>query len=153
MNKNAPDVVELLIRYELAIKQLYEAFAAAFADRRSFWQALAQDEQRHADCLSALRSGGMLDAWLQQDVTVKPQALLSSIAYVDSQAQRAREGNLAPVQALSIAKDLESALLEKQFSKISASVSPEARSMLMDIAAETDRHRMVVTEALNTERR
>ena len=62
-----------------------------------------------------------------------PRALPSSIACVESQAL-----GLAPVRALSIAKDLENALLEKQFSKISASVSQEARSMLMDIASEME---------------
>jgi hypothetical protein len=44
MGIDEPDVLELLIRHELVIKQLYEIFASMSENRREFWQSLAVDE-------------------------------------------------------------------------------------------------------------
>jgi hypothetical protein len=64
MGKDEPDVLELLIRHELVIKQLYEIFASMSENRREFWQSLAVDEQKHADWLGTLRSEST--AWSQR---------------------------------------------------------------------------------------
>ena len=48
MDQQEPDILELLIEHELALKRLYEAFALDFADRRDLWLSLARDEQGHA---------------------------------------------------------------------------------------------------------
>lgn len=152
MAENDIGIIELLIRHELAIKALYELFASLFPERRNLWEDLAKDEQRHADWLGVLRAGKGLDAWLSENIQLKPQAVKASIKYVESQAQRAQGKQLNMIQALAIARDLESALIEKQFSRIGVSVPEEARSVLMNLAAETERHRKIVTEFLNSER-
>lgn len=152
MREDSPDVLEMLIRHELAIKQLYEIFATLFTKRQDFWQSLAKDEQRHADLLGTLRSEPTLDTWLLHDSRLRPQAITSSIKYVESQIVRAEVGNLSVLQALAIARDLENALIEKQFSKLSESVSKEVRAILEDIATETERHRKSVGVAMNTEK-
>ncbi len=153
MKEDEPDVLEMLIRHELAIKHLYEVFAAMFKNRQEFWQSLAGDEQRHANRLGALRSESTLDKWLLHNSRFKPNAIKSSIGYVERQVVRAQEGKFSLLQALSIARDLESALLEKQFSNLSNSTSERIRSIFMDLAAETERHRKAVVEAIDTEKR
>jgi hypothetical protein len=87
------------------------------------------------------------------DSRLKLQAIKSSIGYVESQIVGAHEGRFSLVQALSIARDLENALLEKHFSRVHAMVPDEVGSMLMDLAADTERHRNEITEALNREKR
>jgi len=89
---------------------------------------------------------------LLQESQIKPQAIKLSIGYVESQAERAQKSNINLLQALSIAKDLESALLEKQFSKLSNVASKEMRATLMDLAIETERHRNAVVEMLNAQK-
>ena len=79
MREDEPDVLEMLIRHELAIKQLYEIFAAMFTNRQDFWQSLAGDEQKHADWLGRLRSESITDKRLLYDSRLKPQAIKSSI--------------------------------------------------------------------------
>ncbi len=153
MAKDEPDVLELLIRHELVIKRLYDIFAGMFADRRDFWESLAGDEQKHADWLGTLRSDSTIDKWLSQRGRIKPQALKSSIGYVENQIMRAQKGSLSVLQALSIAQDLESALLEKQFFELSGSVSKEITSVLTDVATETERHRKTIVEAIDIEKR
>ena len=153
MSEDELDVLELLIRHELAIKQLYEIFAVMFTDRQAFWQRLAGDEQKHANWIGMLRTEANMDKLLLHGTQLKPQAIKLSIRYVESQTARAQEGNLSLLQAISIAKDLESALLEKQFSKLNDFVPKEIMSTLMDLAVETEKHRKALVEALNNEKR
>jgi len=153
MKGGEPDILEMLIKHELAIKQLYEEFAAMFTNRKDFWQRLAEDEQRHADTLEMLRSEPSINTLLLHESQIKPQAIALSIGYVESQTERAQKGNFNLLQALSIAKDLETALLEKQFSKLSDFASKEMRAILVNLAAETERHRNAVVEALDAEKR
>jgi len=153
MKEVEPDVLEMLIGHELAIKQLYEVFAAKFKNRQEFWQSLARDEQGHADRLASLRSESTVNRWLLHESRLRPNAIKSSIGYVGRQVARVREGNFSLLQALSVARDLEDALLEKHFSKLSDSTSERFRLILMDLATETERHRKVLVEAIETEKR
>ena len=153
MNQDEPEVLELLIRHELAVKRLYEVFASEFAVRGDLWQGLARDEQGHADRLERLRPQSTEVGRLWHDSGLKPQAVASSIAYVDGQRTRAEQGGLRLLQALSIARDLENALIEDQFSKLSGLANMEIGSVLADLAAETERHRKTIAEALEAERR
>lgn len=152
MKEDEPDVLTLLTRHELAIKELYEAFAATFNKNESFWRDLAANEEKHAEWLTELRSDSIAGNWLQHDSPVKPQAIKTSIGYVESQVRRAKEGNFNILQALSIARDLETALLERQFHKLKESAPKEIRSVLMNLAAETEGHRKALVEAIHTEK-
>jgi len=153
MREDEPDVLGMLIRHELAIKQLYEIFAPMFTNHEGFWQNLAADEQIHANWLAALRSKSITGKWLLYDSQLKPQAIKTSIGYVESQIARAKEGNFSLLQALSIARDLENALLERQFSKLKDSAPEEIRSVLMSLADETERHLKKVIEVIDSEKR
>jgi rubrerythrin len=152
MKGDEPDILEMIISHELAIKQLYEGFASMLTSRKDFWQHLAEDEQRHADTLAILRSEPSVNTLLLHESQIKPQAIALSIGYVESLIERVQKGNINELQALSIAKDLESALLEKQFSKLSDLASKEMRAILVNLAAETERHRSAIVEALDAEK-
>ncbi len=145
-----PDVLQLLVQHEVAIKQLYEAFAATFAHRREFWQGLAADEQRHADSLGTLRLAAATKQLLER---IRPQAIKSSIAYVESQAIKARARLLTLLQALALARDFETALLEKQFAVLIGAASKEVGAVITGLVAETEQHRKAILEAIAGERR
>jgi rubrerythrin len=147
------DVLALLIEHELAIKRLYEVFAVVLPDRRNLWESLVRDEQGHADRLERLRPQSSEVGRLWLDSGLRPQAVRSSITYVESQRARAEQRGLRSVQALSIARDLESALIENEFSKLAGPVNQEIRSVIDAIAVETDRHRRSLEEVLEAERR
>jgi rubrerythrin len=152
VGQDDPDVLGLMIEHETAIGQLYEAFATVFAERQNLWQTLSREERGHAGRLGKLRSEPTVDDWLSHHTGLRPQAIRSSIGYIDSQRLRAQEGRLNLVQALSVAEDLEAALIENQFARVSDSVSTGIRTVLTDIAAETERHRQMLIEALAEEK-
>lgn len=153
MREDEPDILDMLIAHELAVKRLYEVFGTTFVDRRDLWQALATDEQEHADRLSRLRPDPRARGSLVRESRLRPEAVKSSISYVESQIERAEGGRLALLQALSIARDLESALIEEELSKLCESEHPEIRSIMMGIAEETKGHREMLNDALHGERR
>ncbi len=88
-----------------------------------------------------------------RDSQWKHQAIKTSIGYVEKQISRAREGEFSLLQALSIARDLGSALLERQFCRPRDWAPKEIRLVLMDLAAETGGHRKALVEAIDAEKR
>ena len=142
----------MLIKHELAIKQLYETFSALFTTHQNFWKALAADEQKHADQLGTLRSDPNLNTWLFHEGRLKLPAIKSSVEYVERQIAKARGHTISLLEALSIARDIENALLEKQLAKLGDAVSSEIKSIIMALAAETEKHRTTIAEALYTEK-
>jgi rubrerythrin len=145
------DIMQMLINHELTMKRLYEVFAGTFSGHKDLWTGLADDEQRHADMLGKIMYEPGVDEWVLQDNRLNPQVIKFSDRYIESQAEKAQFGKLSLKQALSIARDLEGALVEKQFSKISDLSSEELREPLISIAADTERHLKTVEEALDAE--
>jgi hypothetical protein len=152
MNEHPPDVLELLVRHELAIKRLYETFAGLFPHRSDFWRRLASEEQKHADWLTALQSGSMGQQFMLES-HLKAEAISLSIAYVDDQSRKAAAGNFSAMEALAIARDIENALLEKQFSKLRNTGSSALKSAAMNLAAETEKHRSALVQAIFSEQK
>lgn len=62
MREDEPDILDLLVQHEVAMEELYEAFAARFASGQDFWQCLTGDEQRHGDWLGRLRPEPAMDS-------------------------------------------------------------------------------------------
>jgi hypothetical protein len=153
MNLSDMDLVELLVKHELALGALYEGFAEALAGHKQLWRTLAADEHGHAEMVETLRGDPAVNRWLLHGTGVKPFAVKSSIDYMDNIAARARAGGLSSLQALSIAKDMETSLIEEQFSKMSPALSEEVASLIAELVADTERHRRTIVEALEVERR
>ncbi len=142
------DLLDLLAAHESAIKRLYEAFARRFPERAGLWRGIAAEEQRHADWLSGLRDTATPAArsWLAS--RFKAQAIRLSTAYVEERTAAAGSGALDLRGALSVSRDLENALLERQFSRLDEAVPAALRPVLRDLAAETDGHRRAFDAAL-----
>ncbi len=153
MSDDAQQTLELLVEHELAIKRLYLAYAAVFTDVRQFWLNLADDEQGHADTLGSLMHEPALRLWLADGSGVKPQAVRSSISYIQAQTSKAHEGSTTLLQALVVANDVEEALIDKRWVLPSDPQCAEIGRVLSELKSQTERHRRLVAEALATEKR
>ncbi len=152
MGRDSSNILDLLIEHELVIKGLYDMFAERFTDQRHFWHNIASEEQTHADKLENLRSAPSLLGWLSSESRLKAEAIKSSISYIDSMIEKGKQGQFMSLQALSLARDIETALLERIFSKVSNSVPADIRVTLQDLAADTERHRKAISAVLEAER-
>jgi hypothetical protein len=151
--EDARAIVEMLASHELAIKQLYQTYALRFPSFKDLWLGLAADEQRHADWLGSLVAHLSPANPLAPCGWPRPAAIESSLEYIQVQLLRARRPEFSAVAALSIAKDLENSLLEKEFFKVAQGASPEVREVLGQLVTGTERHWRTVAEALDRARR
>ncbi len=142
-------VAQMLVDHELALKELYQTYATMLPSRKDLWLKLADDEQRHADWLESLgpevgsATGPGSGGW------PRPAAVESSLKYIRAQILRARQAQVTLLVALAVAKDLESALLEKEFFKVADEASPETRVVLARLITATQKHWQIVTDAFN----
>jgi hypothetical protein len=145
-----PEVTELLARHELAMMDLYAAFAGLFPRQRELWLSIATDEQAHADALLRLSKENPEEtrAAFSQ---FKHQAVLTSIAFVEEKTAQARQGRLTPVAALSLGRELESALLESGFFRAGRHASSVIKPVLTRLSTETRHHQAIIEAALAAE--
>ena len=146
-------IVKMLSEHELALKELYQTYAAKIPSLKDFWLRLAADEQRHSDWLGSLVSNSGADDSPDPCCWPRPAAVESSLKYIRAQIVRAKQGEVTLLAALSIAQDLENALLEKEFFRVADGASPEVRAVLGRLIAATERHWQAVVEALNAAKR
>ncbi len=151
--ENTRTIMEMLANHELALKELYQTYAERVPALKDLWLKLAADEQRHSDWLDAVTSKVGPDKLLAPCRWPRPVAIESSLRYVQVQILRARQAEVTPLAALSIAKDLENALLEKEFFKVAEEVCPEVRVVLGRLVAATQKHWQTVAEALDRAKR
>jgi len=149
LNNGPRTIVKMLSDHELALKELYQTYAAKLPSLKDFWLSLAEDEQRHSDWLQSLISHAGTDD--SQDLGCWPRsaAVASSLKYIRAQTTRAKQGEITLLVALAIAKDLESALLEKEFFRVADGTSPKVRAVLGRLVAATERHGRAVMKALD----
>jgi hypothetical protein len=143
-----PNSLDMLIRHETTIKQLYEIFADVFPEHKAFWQGLAEEEQKHSDCLHGLSSNESLKKWFMNDGQFQQLAFGSALEYMERQIERVRKANIGMLAALSIAGDIEEALIEKQFIRLNISGPTEIKNVMKVLVADTQRHRKIIAEKL-----
>jgi hypothetical protein len=148
---NSGDFMQMFIRHEKNIMRLYEAFAESFPVNRGLWQGIAEEKQRHIKKLEEVSVESGLNEWLLQDNRLTPQGMKFSEKYIENQAEKAKNGRLSASQSFAIAKDLETALVEKQFSRIGDLSVEELKSALLEISGDTLKHLKLVTEAMDAE--
>ncbi len=147
------DVLELLAEHELVLKKLYTIYTSIFKDHEAIWRKLADDEQNHADWLMSLRPYPSIIRWLDNESNLKPQSISNSIRYVEDQIQKAMEGGITYMQALSTARDLESALIERQFSRMKAAAPDEIAKVMARLCQETEKHLKTVVDEISSEKK
>jgi hypothetical protein len=144
-------ILDLLVEHEQAIGRLYDRYAGAFPAHGPLWTRLAAEERAHAERLATLRAGTLRDAWRSRGRKLRPQPIRMSIGFVERHQAKVQAGETGAREALAIARDLESALLEKQFTGLDDSLPAEVLSVLRYLAAETEQHRALVVAALEAD--
>ena len=134
------DALRMLVDHEIAISDLYTAYADLFGDYRDYWNLLASEEREHADAITGLLE--IVDGGRKVVDTseFKPVAIKTSIDYLRDQAKRAANTPIALPVALSTALDLEKAMIERKFFGIFDTDSEEARKVLKILEEGTHTH-------------
>ncbi len=138
--------LSMLMESERRIGELYSIFAGQFPEQSVFWTKLATEEDAHAVWIRTLLAG-LRDGTVEFDAQrFSPEAYQLFLDYLSRIISQATTYNASLFQALTVAKDIESALLEKNFSGIFLAQTPEANKVLRRLHAATEEHLRRVTE-------
>jgi len=133
-------VIKLLAEHEKAISQLYKEYAQKFPEQKDFWSKIAAEEIEHASWIFKLRSQAKEGSLYFKEGRFKVEAIETSLEYVKSQTVEAQNKKISAKNALSVARDLESGLIEKKFFEVFEPDCREIKQVLLDLAIATREH-------------
>jgi hypothetical protein len=132
--------LDLLRDHEKAIGRLYAAYARRFPSDREFWLGLSREEEQHANWVQSLQSR-IEDDPASLVVDRFPAATIElSLAYIDRLIDASDASSLTRVNALSIAVDIERALLEHRYFEVFSSNNPQIQRTLQLLRQSTQTH-------------
>jgi hypothetical protein len=144
-------VIKLLAEHEKAISQLYREYARKFPEQKDFWSKIAAEEIEHASWIFKLRSQAEKGSLYFKEGRFKIEAIKTSLEYVKSQITEAQNNKISAKNALSVARDLESGLIEKKFFEVFEPDCREIKQVLLDLAAATREHYNRIEKIWNDE--
>jgi hypothetical protein len=146
------DALELLREHERALSRLYRTYAECFAGQSEFWLRLAAEEDEHAEWLGSLRLR-LEDGESARLADRFPVAAIEhSLVYVNKLIANAHTSGITLLRALSVALDLEEALLESRYFEVCECDSPELKHMLEKLTQSTHAHLAAIRNAWQTTR-
>lgn len=149
MLKEEQPTLALLIRQEIAVKRLYEAFAVMFSEYEEFWTHVAAEEQSHAAMLATLRGQRGMETWLIDELKVSPEMIRKSIAYADDKRELALKSEVDLPQAFSIAENVEKYLMDGVFIKLDQKPLQNTPKAMITLAEETKKHQQLIFKKQN----
>jgi rubrerythrin len=150
---NRAEIFALLKQHEVAISELYSAYAERFPYRKQFWLQLADEEMEHADVVDLLQAKIEENEAIYSQDKIRTGAIRSSIDYIERLTEEARVGLLRMVNALSIALDLEEAVIEKKFFQVVEGDTVDIKRMLQELQDKDQDHANRIHEELNKHRK
>lgn len=146
------NVIALLEQHEIALSKLYDVYGDKFPESASFWSELSKEEVLHARWVRALDSEIGREGTSYNEGRFRIGAIRSSLAYVRRVTSEARTERLKLINALSIALDIEKALLENKFFEAVEGDSPVLRRAMIALSEGTQEHVKRVEAAWEEER-
>jgi hypothetical protein len=147
-----PEQVETLgltAAHESAIAELYEEYAARFAEHATFFRELAAEEKKHARLIVSFA-----DDVKRHVVQVDPDRFssISILESVDNVRRRVKDAQSrhgpSLVNALSVCADLENTMIERRYFDVIQGDGPELVELLRALETDSEAHRDKVRQAL-----
>ena len=141
------EMIELLTKNEELIAELYTAYSEKFPDYREFWREIAEEEEKHARWMRSLQA--YPDDILSFDEgRIKPELMRISFSYLDQKIREASTEGITIADALTIALELETNMIERNYFKLFHGDSDELKSIFQDLESDTQNHTNRVRNAL-----
>ncbi len=146
-------LLELLEQLELDMSNLYKLLAEKFPKYADLWATLSEQEILHAKWVKELSvlakdEKVVFDEKVTRTYTVKKVLEMIQDTYAKTQANK-----ISLMSALSICRDFEQSILEKEFYNYFITKDPDARALINQIRTETLDHQVRVKKAWEEERK
>ncbi|MFH1675580.1 MAG: ferritin family protein [bacterium] len=140
------DEVEALAKHEEVIRDLYVAYARRFPEHVTFWEQLANEEQAHAGWIRNLLRNAEDGELHIVPGRFRSKAIETSMKYLRDEAEKARMQEIDISYAAAIAREVESALIDRKFFEIFDTDSTALQDTLTALQNATKEHRKKVDE-------
>lgn len=140
------ELIETLANNELLVGSLYKIYADKFPKFKHFWEKLITDEKNHGTWLKTLLSDVDKGKLLINEDRFNAETIMSFTKYVKDLKDIALKEDFTVINALSYARDIESALIERGFFKVYETDSPILKIVLNDLEKVTTAHEKMVIE-------
>ncbi|MGB2696592.1 MAG: ferritin family protein [Candidatus Zixiibacteriota bacterium] len=134
------NIVDTLAKHEEAINRLYRTYADKFPDHQEFWMNLATDESKHSEWLRKLLDKAKEGTVFIDEKRFKVQAIQTSLDFILRQIADAENDKIEFKNALSVALDIERAMIEKKYFEVFEGDSVELKHVLLALAESTKEH-------------
>lgn len=141
------ETIEMLIRHEEAIGQLYKAYAERYTNYRDFWLGLCDEEAQHAGWINELHSKVADGSVHFNRDRFQISAIQHSLNYVQKMVLKSGEPDFELIEAFSTAWYIEDALLENRFFEVFETDSADLRETLRKLGEATEQHRQRIGDA------
>jgi len=138
----AVTAVESLIRIETTIGSIYRTFAQRFPAHQDDWSGMAGEEDRHARWIGDLHEEAREGVVSFKKSRFDIAAIERFLEYVEEKLNLARDEEISLVQAVDIAVDLETSLLERRFYDVFEGDSAVLRRTFDNMRGQIDGHIM-----------
>ena len=142
------EVVEMLAEHELAMGRLYGRYGKKFHELKNFWLKLFAEEIEHAKYLRLLNQKIQEGVVFVKANRFNESAIKTSLGYITRLSGEVEEASTNLLKALSLAVDIESALLENNYFEVFEEDCPDIRRTLLFLAEATKDHLDRVKKAL-----
>jgi len=151
MDKPSADLVrmDLLIRHELLLAELYELFASRSSSYESFWREMIENERRHAAWLNRLKNWMIEDGGRMIPDRFPKAAIETSILYLENQISEVKRDGVPSNKSFAIAVNIENAMIESKFFTVFQSKNAQFNEMIGKIIEETKLHLQKIRKMMN----
>jgi hypothetical protein len=137
---SATSYLELYLKQELLMAELYQRFHNRYAAHKDFWESMIADEREHAGYLDQFRKLTAADAVTFSEGKLRLVALNSIVTYVQAVIDDFDHQPFPFRKALAVCLDLEKSVLEREVFNGFATDSAEFRQVLEILRGAQEAH-------------
>jgi rubrerythrin len=146
-------MIELLIEHEETIAKLYDAYANRFPSHATFWSTLAFEEKDHAKMLRKLMEERQNNNAVYDSTKYDSESIKTSLEYIAEQLNRVENEDLNLINALSVALNIEKAVIDGKVFEAFKGFTKETRSIIRDLAQSVKDHYQVIEKTWSENRK
>lgn len=135
-------IMKMMADNERLIGSFYQSCAETWEQDRTFWLNIAAEEEKHARNIERM----------VQIISLKPEqfqigrlfntvAIQTVMAGIKGQLKRLKEKQMTRKQAIFVARDIESSLIEKNYGEIVKTRDIEYLTLMKEVTGETEKHK------------
>lgn len=144
-------MLQKLTENEESLARLYSTYANVFPKKRKFWLDLADEERKHAGMIQELSSGKIPSVEVKNN-NFDMNVFQISLDFIAEKQTQAESEKLSIKEAVRVALDIETGMLERGYFDVFTGDSPEFNRLFKILLKETQKHTDKIRQELNKKR-